>query len=144
MTDSREIHLVRRPDGLPRPEDFAVVATALPDPGDGELLIQNLLMSVDPYMRPRFNGDQALGEALIGGGIGRVRDGEEVFVSTAAGAVGSVAAQIARIKGCYVVGSDDKAAWLRNSSSPQLRLAKKGVSQSSLAPARGNDNIPVR
>jgi len=72
MTQSREIHLVRRPDGMPRPEDFAVVATTLPDPADGELLVQNLLMSVDPYMRPRFNGDQALGEALIGGGIGRV------------------------------------------------------------------------
>jgi NADPH-dependent curcumin reductase CurA len=139
-------------------------------------------MSVDPYMRPRFAADQALGEALIGGGIGRVaassntgfsvgdivrhgagmretfisdgrglqalkpepglplsvymhalggtgitaygglleigrlKDGEQVFVSTAAGAVGSVVAQIAKIKGCYVVGStgsDDKAAWLK-------------------------------
>jgi len=183
MNRSREIHLVRRPDGLPKPDDFAVVATTLADPVEGELMIQNLLMSVDPYMRPRFNGDQALGEALIGNGIGRVtgsrhpkfaegdivrhnagmrerfvsdgrglsiirpdpdlplsvhmhalggtgltaygglletgrlKDGEQVFVSTAAGAVGSVAAQIARIKGCYVVGStgaDDKAAWLRD------------------------------
>jgi len=49
--------------------------------------------------------------------IGQLKDGEQVFVSTAAGAVGSVAAQIAKIKGCYVVGStgsDDKAAWLRD------------------------------
>jgi len=48
---------------------------------------------------------------------GRLQDGEQVFVSTAAGAVGSVAAQIAKIKGCHVVGStgsDDKAAWLRD------------------------------
>ena len=40
-----------------------------------------------------------------------------MFVSTAGGAVGSVAAQIARIKGCRVVGStgsDDKARWLRD------------------------------
>ena len=40
-----------------------------------------------------------------------------MFVSTAAGAVGSVAAQIAKIKGCYVVGSTgaaDKAAWLKD------------------------------
>jgi hypothetical protein len=47
---------------------------------------------------------------------GALKDGEQVFVSTAGGAVGSVAAQIAKIKGCYVVGttgSDDKAAWLR-------------------------------
>jgi NADPH-dependent curcumin reductase CurA len=183
MTASREIHLVRRPKGMPRPEDFAVVEGEVGDPGVGEILVQNLLMSVDPYMRPRFNADQALGEALIGGGIGRViashnarfaegdivrhgagmrerfvsdgrgasiilpdpdlplsvhmhalggtgltayggllevgrlKEGEQVFVSTAGGAVGSVAAQIARIKGCYVVGStgaDDKAAWLRD------------------------------
>jgi NADPH-dependent curcumin reductase CurA len=183
MTASREIHLVRRPQGLPRPEDFAVVDTVVGEPAEGDMLVQNLLLSVDPYMRPRFNGDQALGEALIGGGIGRViasrnpkfadgdivrhgagmrecflsdgrgvaiikpdpdlplsvfmhalggtgitaygglletgklKDGEQVFVSTAGGAVGSVVAQIAKIKGCYVVGStgsDDKAAWLRD------------------------------
>lgn len=181
MTTSREIHLVRRPEGMPRPEDFAVAERPVADPREGEILVQNLLMSVDPYMRPRFNADQAFGEALIGGGIGRVigshnvrfavgdvvrhgagmrerfvsdgrgvsiirpdpdlplsvhmhalggtgltayggllevgrlKDGEQVFVSTAGGAVGSVAAQIAKIKGCYVVGStgsDDKAAWL--------------------------------
>src|SRR5690606_7104763 len=48
---------------------------------------------------------------------GALKDGEQVFISTAAGAVGSVAAQIAKIKGCYVVGStgsDDKAAWLKD------------------------------
>jgi NADPH-dependent curcumin reductase CurA len=183
MTISREIHLVRRPQGMPRPEDFTVAERPLADPGQGEILVQNLLMSVDPYMRPRFNADQALGEALIGGGIGRVtasrnpkfaegdvvrhsagmrerfvsdgrgvsiirpdpdlplsvhmhalggtgitaygglletgklKEGEQVFVSTAGGAVGSVVAQIAKIKGCYVVGStgsDEKAAWLRD------------------------------
>jgi NADPH-dependent curcumin reductase CurA len=49
--------------------------------------------------------------------IGKLKDGEQVFVSTAAGAVGLVAAQIAKIKGCYVVGStgsDEKVAWLRD------------------------------
>ena len=48
---------------------------------------------------------------------GALKDGEQVFVSTAGGAVGSVVAQIAKIKGCYVGGStgaDDKAAWLRD------------------------------
>ena len=183
MTASREIHLARRPEGMPRPDDFAVVRRDIGDPGEAEILVQNLLMSVDPYMRPRFNADQAFGEALIGGGVGRVigsrnakfaegdivrhgagmrerfisdgrgvsvirpepglplsvymhalggtgltaygglldtgklKDGEQVFVSTAGGAVGSVAAQIAKIKGCYVVGStgsEDKAAWLRD------------------------------
>jgi NADPH-dependent curcumin reductase CurA len=49
--------------------------------------------------------------------VGALKDGEQVFVSTAGGAVGSVVAQIAKIKGCYVVGStgsDDKAVWLRD------------------------------
>jgi hypothetical protein len=47
--------------------------------------------------------------------IGRLKDGENVFVSTAAGAVGSVVVQIARIKGCRVIGStgsDEKCQWL--------------------------------
>lgn len=47
--------------------------------------------------------------------IGRAQPGETVFVSAAAGAVGGVACQIAKIAGCRVVGSagtDDKVAWL--------------------------------
>jgi NADPH-dependent curcumin reductase CurA len=180
---TREIHLVQRPKGMPTPEDFAVVETEVAEPAEGQVVVQNVLMSVDPYMRPRFAADQALGEALIGGGVGRVtashnpkfavgdvvrhgmgmrerfvtdgrgmqvltpdpdlplsvymhalggtgitaygglleigrlKEGEQVFVSTAGGAVGSVVAQIAKIKGCYVVGStgsDDKAAWLKD------------------------------
>jgi NADPH-dependent curcumin reductase CurA len=45
-----------------------------------------------------------------------LKDRENVFVSAAAGAVGSVAAQIAKIKGCYVIGSagsEEKCRWLR-------------------------------
>jgi NADPH-dependent curcumin reductase CurA len=183
MSKSREIHLVRRPKGMPAPEDFAVVEVDTPDAGEGEIQIGGLIQSVDPYMRPRLSADQALNAPLLGGGLGRVlqsrhprfkegdivrhgggmrerfnttgagvqvletdpdlpltvymhalggtgitayggllevgalKDGEQVFVSTAAGAVGSVVAQIAKIKGCYVVGSTgspDKAAWLRD------------------------------
>lgn len=183
MTNSRQIHLVRRPEGVPVASDFAVVEVDTPDASGGQVQVQNMLMSVDPYMRPRLTADQALNVAMIGGGIGRVvqsrnpdfregdlvrhgagmqelftgdgkgiqvldsdpalsltvymhalggtgitaygglletgalRDGEQVFVSTAGGAVGSVAAQIAKIKGCYVVGStgsDEKVAWLRD------------------------------
>ena len=183
MQPSRQIHLVRRPHGVPVPDDFAVVEVNTPDAGEGQVQVQNLLMSVDPYMRPRLTADQPLGVPMIGGGIGRIvqsrnarfkegdlvrhgagmqerfvsdgqglgvlrpdpalslsvymhalggtgltaygglletgalKDGEQVFVSTAGGAVGSVVARIAKIKGCYVVGStgaDDKAAWLRD------------------------------
>lgn len=49
--------------------------------------------------------------------IGKVRPGETVFVSSAAGSVGSLVTQVARILGCRVIasaGSDEKCDWLRN------------------------------
>jgi len=47
--------------------------------------------------------------------VGQLKDGERVFVSAASGAVGAIVCQIAKNKGCYVVGSagsDEKCAWL--------------------------------
>ena len=183
MTVSRQFHLARRPNGIPVPDDFKLVEVPLTDAGDGEVQVTGMLLSVDPYMRPRLDADQALDTPMIGGGIGRIvqsrnqrfaegdlvrhgagfqdsfvsdgkglavlkpdpdlplsvymhalggtgitaygglletgalKDGEQVLVSTAGGAVGSVVAQIAKIKGCRVVGttgSDEKAAWLRD------------------------------
>jgi len=182
-TKTREVHLVRRPEGLPRIDDFKIVEAVVPDVAEGQLLIEQLYMSVDPAMRPRLSRGYELERVMSGGAIGRVvhsrnaqfaegdlvhnqqgfrehalsdgrglrkltaepgiplsahmsvlggpgftayggmleigklKDGEQVFVSTAAGAVGSIAAQIAKIKGCYVIGStgsDDKVAWLRD------------------------------
>jgi hypothetical protein len=49
--------------------------------------------------------------------IGKPKTGETVFVSGAAGAVGSMVCQIAKIKGCTVigsVGSDEKGEWLKS------------------------------
>lgn len=185
---SREVRLARRPNGWPTPSDFELAETELPELEDGEVLVRNLYMSVDPYMRGRMNDVKsytppfALGEALQGGAIGEVqrskhatlregdlvqhglgwreafvsdgrglgvietkgapipaylsvlggtgftayvglldlgqpKAGETVFVSAAAGAVGSIAGQIAKLKGCRVVGSagsDEKVAWLRD------------------------------
>ena len=72
MTASREIHLVRRPKGIPVSADFAVATVDVPATGEGEVRVQTLIMSVDPYMRPRLNADQALNAPMLGGGIGRV------------------------------------------------------------------------
>ncbi|MDZ7685485.1 MAG: hypothetical protein U5O39_11180 [Gammaproteobacteria bacterium] len=72
-TTSREIHLVSRPEGLPTPDDFALVEREVSDPGDGELLVRNLYMSVDPAMRPPMtNGQTPLNEVMGGGAIGKV------------------------------------------------------------------------
>ena len=72
MPKSREIHLVSRPSGAPTAANFAVVERDVPDAADGEVLIQNLLMSVDPAMRPRLTAGQPLDEAMMGGALGRV------------------------------------------------------------------------
>lgn len=177
---SREIHLTSRPDGMPVADNFAIVereVAAQP----GEVVVQNIYMSVDPAMRPPLtNGATKLDEPMTSNAIGKViessnadypegsyvrhrvgfrevscvpadqleaistdgesltthlhvlgmtgltayggllvtgelQDGENVFVSAAAGAVGSVVGQIAKIKGCRVVGScgsDDKVKHL--------------------------------
>ncbi|HEX3291680.1 MAG TPA: NADP-dependent oxidoreductase [Gaiella sp.] len=184
---SREIRLAARPRGAPAASDFELADVELPDPVDGEILVRNAFVSVDPYMRGRMNDARsyvppfALGEPMRGGAVGQVvasrsdrwpegswvqhdlgwreaavldgrgvravdpavgpvstslgvlgmtgftayvgiddigdvRSGETVFVSGAAGAVGSVAVQLARVRGATVVasaGRPEKVAWLR-------------------------------
>ena len=185
---SREIRLVARPQGFPDENLFELAEAAIPDPGEGQLLVRNAYFSVDPYMRPRMNDVRSyvspftLGEAMTGGAVGRVaasrhpsfaegdwvlhqlgwrewalsdgsgmrkfdpggappslalgvlgmpgftahyglfelgapQPGETVFVSGAAGAVGSAAGQMAKIAGCKVIGcagSAEKVAWLED------------------------------
>jgi NADPH-dependent curcumin reductase CurA len=53
-TISREIRLKNRPVGLPRVSDFELATVPIPLPGAGEVLVRNLYMSVDPYMRGRM------------------------------------------------------------------------------------------
>ena len=186
MRATREVHLAARPRGVPQLTDFRVVDVDLPDPADGEVLIENAFVSVDPYMRGRMNDTKSyvppfqIGEPLTGGAVGQVissrndqwpegtwvvhnlgwrelalsdgagllpfdpslapvstalgvlgmpgltayvglldvgrpKEGETVFVSGAAGAVGSAVGQIAKLKGCRVIGSAGsakKVAWL--------------------------------
>tara|TARA_R110002095_G_scaffold1402_1_gene7222 strand:+ start:479 stop:1495 length:1017 start_codon:yes stop_codon:yes gene_type:complete len=183
---SKEVQLAARPDGEPKESDFQTVEVSVGSPGAGEFLVQNLWMSVDPYMRGRMMDRESyvppfqIGETMDGGCIGKViesnnenfavgdyvnsmngwrefyvtdglmvnkidpamgpieanlgtlgmpgmtayaglfkvaglKDGENVFVSAASGAVGAVVCQLAKAHGCYVVGSagsDDKCKWL--------------------------------
>ena len=67
MPKSREIHLVARPNGMPAQGDFALIETQVPDAADGEVLVENLYMSVDPAMRPRLTAGQDLNVAMMGG-----------------------------------------------------------------------------
>ncbi|MEV4421689.1 NADP-dependent oxidoreductase [Patulibacter sp. NPDC049589] len=75
---SREIHLAQRPVGVPAPEDFALVETEVPEPADGEILVRNHWMSVDPAMRGRMDDRPSyaepfqIGQPLHGGAVGEV------------------------------------------------------------------------
>ena len=186
---SKEIHLARRPRGEPEAVDFALVDVAVADPADGEVVVRNTFISVDPYMRGRMNDVAsylppfAIGAAMDGGAVGEVvtsrspdlgvgdtvlhqqgwrefavglahrfrrvdataapvsaylgalgmpgltawvglteiaelRDGDTVFISGAAGAVGGTAGQIAKLRGAARVigsaGTDEKVAYLRD------------------------------
>jgi NADPH-dependent curcumin reductase CurA len=184
---NREWHLLSRPEGWPKPEDFALVEAEVPTPGEGQVLVRNRYLSVDPYMRGRMSAAKSyvapfeLGRAMEGGAVGEVvasnaegiavgdhvlhffgwreyavvdakkavtvdpeaaplsaylgvlgmtgltayagllrtasfEEGDSVFVSGAAGAVGSQVGQIARLKGASRVvgsaGSDEKVKLL--------------------------------
>ncbi len=64
--------LAKRPQGEPSDTDFAIDRQPVPEPGDGEILIRNLWLSIDPYMRGRMNDARSyapparLGEPMLG------------------------------------------------------------------------------
>lgn len=177
---SREIHLAARPRGLPSPTDFTMAEIELAPLREQQVLVRNLFMSVDPYMRGRMNAGRSyipqfeMGRPLEGGAIsevvasqadafkpgdivtssygwreyviaspkdlqsvkrtfqplsvhlgalgmtgmtawaglqlGEVKEGDVIYISGAAGAVGSVAGQLAKLRGCRVIGSAGSAA----------------------------------
>jgi NADPH-dependent curcumin reductase CurA len=179
-----QVQLARRPDGAVSESDFRLVEIPIASPGDGEVLVRNLYLSLDPYMRMRMDAGKSyappveIGEVMVGGGVGEViesrapgivpgdivtgrfgwqqyavaaepglrkvdpalapvstalgvigmpgvtawygllkigepRRGETVVVSAAAGAVGSVVGQVAKIHGCRAVGIAGGAAKCR-------------------------------
>jgi NADPH-dependent curcumin reductase CurA len=82
-TQSREVRLARRPQGEPGLDCFSFATVNLPDPAPGEVLVRNLYMSVDPYMRGRMNEGKSyvpqfeVGKPLEGGAVGRVISSED-------------------------------------------------------------------
>ncbi|MET1021969.1 MAG: NADP-dependent oxidoreductase [Arthrobacter sp.] len=215
---TREIQLASRPHGRPVPENFRLVETALPELQDGEVLVRNLFMSVDPYMRGRMNdvksysAPYALDAALDGGAVGEViasrsadrkvgdtvvhskgwreyavldagattpartdlapasaflgalgmtgltayaglvkvagfQPGEVVFVSGAAGAVGSLVGQIAKAMGASRVigsaGSPEKVARLLELGFDAAFNYHDGPVAAQLAAAAGERGIDV-
>lgn len=77
-TSTREIQLATRPHGRPVPENFRLAESALPELQDGQVLVRNLFISVDPYMRGRMNDVKsysapfALDAAMEGGAVGEI------------------------------------------------------------------------
>jgi NADPH-dependent curcumin reductase CurA len=187
LRDGVAVRLARRPQGVPTLDCFEIAAQPVPARADGEILVRNEFLSLDPYMRGRMSDARSyaapyeLGEIMHGNAVGKVvvsddpampvgasvlhedgwrvwsagpvgryrvidtaglsptaylgplglpgmtayvgmkyiaevREGDVVFVSAAAGAVGSLAGQIARQLGARRVvgsaGSDAKVALL--------------------------------
>ncbi|MER7467740.1 NADP-dependent oxidoreductase [Streptomyces sp. NPDC097981] len=84
------VHQIARPTGFPAATDFACVETPVPSPAPGTALVENLLLSVDPYHRGLMDGDEGgfdLNTPLEGRSVGQVlasrdpglREGDLVF-----------------------------------------------------------------
>lgn len=171
---NQKIILKSRPNHAVSNEHFELIDDNIPNPVDGQVLVRNLYLSLDPYMRGRLKSGksyaepQPLGETMLGGtiseivdpsdshfkmgelvvgmggwqqyatlssgevrqipkdgyatyhlgplgmpgitawigliNIGQPKPGDTVVISSAAGAVGSVAGQLAKKRGCRVVG----------------------------------------
>ena len=76
--NNRRVLLTARPKGLPKPTDFRLVETPAPEPGDGEMLLRTLYLSLDPYMRGRMRDAKSyappvpLDGVMVGGVVGEV------------------------------------------------------------------------
>src|ERR1035438_10207725 len=87
-TMNRQITLAERPVGMPKESDFRLEECPTPSPGGGEVLVQSVYLSVDPYMRGRITGVTTyargleLGEVMVGGVVGRVLESNDPRYST--------------------------------------------------------------
>ena len=75
---NKQWHLVSRPTGAPSPANFALVESPVGEPGEGQFLVRQHYMSLDPYMRGRMSdaksyaAPQPLNAVMQGGAVGEV------------------------------------------------------------------------
>src|SRR5437763_1292270 len=80
MPQNKQIHLVSRPQGEASTSNFKLVTAETPPLQDGQVLVRNHFLSLDPYMRGRMNdaksyaAPQALNQVMQGGTVGEVVD----------------------------------------------------------------------
>ncbi|MEY3263084.1 MAG: hypothetical protein RL717_561, partial [Pseudomonadota bacterium] len=78
MNNYQQIVLASRPQGVVSPANFRLETVAVPELKDGEVLVRNHYLSLDPYMRMRmedvksYAAPQALDEVMVGGTAGEV------------------------------------------------------------------------
>jgi NADPH-dependent curcumin reductase CurA len=76
--ENKRVVMASRPAGWVTESNFRIETTPVAKPQDGEILVKNLWLSLDPYMRGRMNdtksyaAKQEIGEVMIGGGVGEV------------------------------------------------------------------------
>ena len=77
-TMNHQVRLASRPDGIPQARHFALVAAPMPEPRDGQFLVRNLYLSVDPAMRgwvgavANYSKPVAIGEVMRSRAVGEV------------------------------------------------------------------------
>jgi len=77
---NRQIVLARRPHGWVQESDFRLLEAPLPVPAEGEVLVRNRFLSLDPYMRmrmsdaPSYAPSVQVGEVMVGGTVGEVAE----------------------------------------------------------------------
>jgi hypothetical protein len=75
---NRQILLKSRPEGAASLGNFELMEGPMPHPGEGEVLMRVVYLSLDPYMRGRMSGAKsyatpaAIGEPMVGGTIGKI------------------------------------------------------------------------
>ena len=75
---NRQVVLAARPVGYPQEQDFQLRDAPMPALGERQVLVRNLWLSLDPYMRgrisdaPSYTASVEIGDVMVGGAVGRV------------------------------------------------------------------------